>query len=151
MTYPASDIARWFLNHAQKLSDGEDTESITNLKLQKLLYYAQGSSLALRDEPLFAEDILHWQHGPAVKEVYQMYASSRDNAVSFTEDFSCSLDAETDRLLEDVYSVFGLYSAWGLRRLSCQESPWKETELNEIISRKAIRKYFLENYVEAVN
>src|ERR1044071_4359251 len=45
-------------------------EPISNLKLQKLLYYAQGWHLALRNEPLFHERIEAWVHGPAVPPVY---------------------------------------------------------------------------------
>lgn len=42
--YTANDIALWILNYNKNLREfsNEDTEDITNLKLQKLLYYAQG-------------------------------------------------------------------------------------------------------------
>ena len=46
---PAHDVARYFVS----LVDEEAGDSITNLKLQKLLYYAQGVNLALNDACLF--------------------------------------------------------------------------------------------------
>lgn len=60
--YKAIDIAKWFINYNLKLRnvDNEDTDNITNLKLQKLLYYAQGSMLALKDKLLFNNDIVAW-------------------------------------------------------------------------------------------
>ncbi|MCI8513016.1 MAG: DUF4065 domain-containing protein [Lachnospiraceae bacterium] len=48
-------------------------QDIANLKLQKLLYYAQGCFLAVAGAPLFLEDILAWQHGPVVEPVYYQY------------------------------------------------------------------------------
>ena len=45
----AEDIAKYFLAKGME-SDGND---LSNLKLQKLLYYAQGFHLALFDRPLF--------------------------------------------------------------------------------------------------
>jgi uncharacterized phage-associated protein len=45
------DVAKYFL--AQASEDAGDL--ISNLKLQKLVYYAQGFHLALYDTPLFPE------------------------------------------------------------------------------------------------
>ncbi len=56
------DAAKYFL--AQTSEDAGDL--ISNLKLQKLLYYAQGFHLALYDEPLFPEAIEAWTHGPVL-------------------------------------------------------------------------------------
>lgn len=71
--YTAKEIAIWFLRENRIMKDDYDADSISNLKLQKLLYYAQGSYLALTNEPLFNENILAWKHGPVVNEVYQVY------------------------------------------------------------------------------
>ena len=43
------DVAEYFLSK----TDEEAGDVISNLKLQKLVYYAQGFSLAVNDEPLF--------------------------------------------------------------------------------------------------
>ena len=61
--YKAIDIARWFINRNQKdFNSGED-EKMTLLKLLKLLYYAEGCSLALENRSLFDEKIVAWEHG----------------------------------------------------------------------------------------
>ena len=44
----------------------ESGEVLTNLKLQKLMYYSQAWHLALRDIPLFNEDFQAWVHGPVL-------------------------------------------------------------------------------------
>jgi len=56
------DVARYFLT----LMSEENGDLISNLKLQKLVYYAQGSSLALWGNPLFSEKIEAWLHGPVI-------------------------------------------------------------------------------------
>ena len=54
--YKAIDIARWFIDrNCEDVNNGED-EKMTLLKLLKLLYYAEGCSLALDRGSLF-EDI----------------------------------------------------------------------------------------------
>ncbi len=65
----ALDVARYFLLKA----DPDEGELISNLRLQKLLYYAQGFHLALYDELLFAEAVVAWMHGPVVPEVYHEF------------------------------------------------------------------------------
>lgn len=65
--YTASQIAKWLLSAI----DRDSGDSITPLKLQKLIYYAQAWSLALpeRAYPLFDEDMQAWAHGPVVESV----------------------------------------------------------------------------------
>ena len=65
----ASDVAKYFL--AQMSDDCGDT--ISNLKLQKLLYYAQGFHLALFVARLCPEASEAWAHGPVVADVYHQY------------------------------------------------------------------------------
>ena len=43
---------------------------VTNLKLQKTLYYVQGYYLARFGKPLFADEIVNWAYGPVVPEAY---------------------------------------------------------------------------------
>ena len=65
----AFNVADYFL--VQQDEDAGDL--ISNMKLQKLLYYAQGYFLAIANEPLFHERIYAWTHGPVVPKVYHKY------------------------------------------------------------------------------
>jgi uncharacterized phage-associated protein len=60
--YSAFDIAQYFLWKAQE----SNQELLSNMKLQKLVYYAQGLHLALNDAPLFKGKIEAWTYGPVV-------------------------------------------------------------------------------------
>ncbi len=86
--YTASHIAKWFLAYNRSMMQDSDADTISNLKLQKLLYYAQGIFLAINDEPLFEEPILAWAHGPVVESVYHEYKAYGSSGIEFDEDFN---------------------------------------------------------------
>lgn len=146
--HTASQIAKWFLAHNRTAMDDEGAESISNLKLQKLLYYAQGCFLAVTGDSLFDDKIVAWQHGPVVERVYHDYKHNGSNGIPFDEDFDFSkFTADENELLTEVYNVFGQYSAWKLRNMTHEETPWKSTPQNEVIDLHLIKDYFKKEYV----
>ena len=145
----AKDVAKWFLAHNREIMEAEDSEYISNLKLQKLLYYAQGTFLAVTDHALFADPIVAWKHGPVVESVYHEYSSNGAKGIVFDEGFDPStFTPEENDLLTQVYDVFGQYSAWKLRDMTHQETPWQTTEPSAVISNDKIRDYFKQEYIE---
>ncbi len=123
-----------------------DSDGISHLKLQKLLYYAQGYYYATYQTPLFAEAIEAWQHGPVVESIYQRYKSYQKAALPAPEHFdSQSLSLPQRQILQQVYQQYGQYSAWALRQKTHQESPWKEARsqgFNTDISHEALASHF---------
>lgn len=77
------DVADYFLAHC----DEESGDIISNLKIQKLTYYAQGFSLVLLGKPLFNEKIEAWMHGPVVPELYRKYRDCGNGALPAPENF----------------------------------------------------------------
>ena len=134
----AFDVAEFFLSPI----DEEERESITHLKLQKLLYYAQGYSLALLGRPMFADKLENWQHGPVVASVYARYKSygsrSLPPACAELEKFQ---DEEL-AVLHRVRREKGQYSAWKLRDDTHSETPWLSTRHGEEIGIETMRDYF---------
>lgn len=128
--YTAEIIAKWLLKYNEFVRniENEDTDQISNLKLQKLLYYCQGAFLALKDEKLFEDDILAWTHGPVIEKIYQEYKKFGSNGITEIPDYEVFIDDETDEILRNTYNTFARYSAWGLRNLTHNETPWKETK-----------------------
>lgn len=148
--YNAIDIARWFLLHnlAEQM-ECDDVEGISNLKLQKLLYYAQGCYLALHKERLFSDPIVAWQHGPVVEAVYQEYKRFRADFITDYTEPEVKFSEEVENVLLWVYNEFGQYTAWALRNMTHKEKPWLETAKSSEINVDLIKEYFLANYVEA--
>ena len=147
--HTAAQVAKWFLAHNRIATDEEGAEYISNLKLQKLLYYAQGAFLAVTNEPLFDDNIVAWLHGPVVESVYHQYKANGAQGIPFDEDFDFSeFTPEENELLTEVYDVFGQYSALKLRNMTHEETPWKETKQNDIIPLQIIKDYFKKEYIE---
>ena len=136
----ALDVARYFLLKA----DPDEGELISNLKLQKLLYYAQGFHLALYDRPLFAETVVAWMHGPVVPEVYHEFKHNGAEGIPAPTDFEPTevFSPETLEFLDEVYDVYGQFSAWKLREMTHREPPWAETPDGMRISHDAMQSYF---------
>lgn len=146
--HTAAQVAKWFLAYNRVIATDEGAEYISNLKLQKLLYYAQGSFLAVTDGPLFDDNIVAWQHGPVVESVYHEYKKNGSNGIPFDEDFDFDqFTKEENALLKEVYDTFGQYSAWKLRNMTHEETPWKSTVQNCVIPQKDIKDYFKQEYL----
>lgn len=136
-----SDVAAYFV---QRGTEAEDT-GMSNLKLQKLIYYAQGYHLAVYDEPLFPEAIEAWPHGPVCPQVYHKYKHNGRGPIEDTvEVLPDAFEAPQIELLDEVYEVFGQFSAWKLRDMTHEESPWKDHEANASeIPADALRRHFV--------
>lgn len=121
----AISIANFFL-HLDALHDGE---GISNLKLQKLAYYAQGYYCAIHDTPLFNEHIEAWTHGPVVPQLYQEFKRYGADRITPPQEFDPACLTEKEReMAEEVFQVFGQFSAWKLRDMTHEESPWQNHE-----------------------
>lgn len=159
--FNANDIALWFIyksNAEQKehCDFGELFEGISDLKLQKLLYYAQGVHLSMTGKKLFSNKIYAWDHGPVVVEVYNIYrkygssyitninSAKNDKIVNNIEN-----NVEISKVLNIVYDNFAIYTAWQLRNMTHQvDSPWYNTVRNKEIDTRVIKKYFDEVVME---
>ena len=139
------DVIRLFLR-LQSL-DEESGDVITNLKAQKLLYYAQGMILAKTGKPLFDADFVAWQHGPVIPDVYEKLKTFGRRQIEPKGEFDISLFTDEElNILISVYKTFGQYSAWKLRDMTHSESPWRDVEMNETITKESIRAFFSERY-----
>ena len=139
-------VAQWFvLRAAEDVNKGG--EYLTQLKLQKLLYYAQGFYMAFNGEKLYSNKIVHMQYGPVVQ-------SMATTLKSFGSDTIKTLDIPVGELSDDVtstlslvYEKLGQYSAYKLVELTHNEDPWKNTNSGDEIKVELISKYFKENYI----
>ena len=137
MAYKALDIANKIISK----TDLEHGDTISNLKLQKMMYYQQGFHLAYFGTPLFDEDIVAWQYGPVVPSVYQEYKSFESNSISTSKE-GISLSDDEEELFNNVYEEYNQFSAVALMKMTHEESPWKTTETNSVISRDKMAAFF---------
>lgn len=154
------DVCRYVINYSNKKDYG-----ISNLKLQKILYFIQAYFLITKPNiACFNERIEAWDFGPVVPVAYhefKQYGSGnipyiktyikRDvndiwgyTKVRFDENIISKKDKEKIR---DVIDSFSQYSATDLVSLTHRQSPWinafKEGKNSEITT-EAIKAYFNE-------
>lgn len=136
----AKDVANYFLYLDSRCGG----DGISNLKLQKLAYYAQGFHCAIHNKPLFAEPIEAWTHGPVVPALYHEYKGNSSNLIPVPTDFDPACLAEKEKeLADEIFQVFGQYSAWKLRDMTHEEAPWLNHEKNaDAISIPELTEYF---------
>lgn len=147
--HTALQAAQWFLSHNRMMEDDYGAESLSNLKLNYLLYYAQGAFLSIMENPLFDEDIVAGEQGPVVESVNRKYKRFGAEGIDFEKDFPLDSYTETeDALLAEIYDAFGQFSAWKLRNMTREERPWKNTGRNCIIENEEIKRYFENQYID---
>lgn len=135
----ASQVAEYLLG----LSRPDVGDTISNLKLQKLLYYCQGLHLAMYEEPLFPEKIYAWNYGPVVPEVYSQYKAFGAKGIDVPDEVDTSVFNENQKeLINDVFTLFGQFSALKLMEMTHEETPWKATQQNDEINHYKLTTYF---------
>lgn len=124
-------------------------DPLTNLKLQKLLFYAQGWFLGLYNRPLFDERIEAWPHGPVVPPIYGAFKKWGWSPIG-EETALIELSKDVKIHLDEVMQVFGGFTAYTLEQMTHNEKPWIDARgsllpdepSTSIISQESMRAHF---------
>ncbi len=147
------DVANFFL----KIVDRDSGSTITPLKLQKILYYAQGYYLAYFDKELFPEDFQAWAHGPANEEIYDKYKKYDFNMIPYPTEKTTDVEDAIGEFLNDIWHTFGIYDGKYLEEQTHKEKPWIEArkgyapgeKCQNIISKESMKEFFKSVIYEA--
>lgn len=143
MACKALDIAKKLIFKAQN-DEPNGGERLTNLKLQKLLYYQQGFHLAFFGTPLFAENVEAWMYGPVVPAVYDEYSAYGSSALPQVK-VPVSLSEDEEELFNEVYDAYREFSAIGLMNRTHSERPWLDAvphDRGTVITQESMMAYF---------
>lgn len=154
--YSALDTACKVVNYAN-----EKGWSMSNLKLQKVLYFVQGYYLQMVRKPFFEEEIEAWPYGPVVPNVYEQFQKYGSGCIPVTNEYTvfdyikwkdetCVYDENVfskDDLafIEEVVNKLRRYSASDLVTITHLQSPWKNAIKKgkcSIIHKDCIQEYF---------
>lgn len=158
-SYNVLDVSRYVIEYSNEKGYG-----ISNLKLQKILYFIQAYFLINKEEPCFLEKIEAWDFGPVVPKAYReykQYGSSNIPTMKSFIDFDDENIWRTERrlyednmiskedklLINAVIDRFAQFSATDLVTLTHNQDPWKdayEPHKNKEITAKMIKEYFNE-------
>nr|WP_294648151.1 type II toxin-antitoxin system antitoxin SocA domain-containing protein [uncultured Anaerostipes sp.] len=143
--YHALDIALYIIERCNGIK-----KSISNLKLQKILYFVQAEFLVTKNRPCFTEVIQAWDFGPVVPDVYyayRMYGSA--NIPCVRESKVSRIISKKDRdTLNGIVDECSKYSASALVEITHNQTPWIEaykTGRNNEITQESIKKFFKED------
>lgn len=158
MSYKVLDVCR----HVIKYSNDQDY-GISNLKLQKILYFIQAYFLISElGEPCFNEKIEAWDFGPVVPVAYREYKQFGSGDIPTIKSYivfdrnniwnakriefrDITITREDKILIEKVVDKFADYSATDLVSLTYRQSPWIDAYVpyqNNEITIDAIKEYF---------
>lgn len=157
--YNVLDVAIYIINYAHDAGCGE---TMSNLKLQKILYYIQAAFLVEKNKRCFNEAIIAWEFGPVIPYLYQKYKIYGRRGIPKQKNRKVlQLDAEkmritkkedveiskTDgRLIKKVVDAYAeVKDPLILVKKTHKEGPWKETDKNNEITCSLIKSYYLKN------
>jgi uncharacterized phage-associated protein len=142
--FTAQDIANYLLTAGLNLDS-----PLSNLKLQKMLYYAQGWHLAVKGTRLFADKIEAWIHGPVVPSVYRLHKGSGFGPLT-PNSKPPEVSEGTREFLDTLVRHYIKFDANQLELATHRETPWKvaragiapdEPSTNEITVSE-LKRYF---------
>ncbi|MEQ8156956.1 MAG: type II toxin-antitoxin system antitoxin SocA domain-containing protein [Clostridiaceae bacterium] len=120
--YKAIDIAKYIINKCIDFG-----RPVSNLQLQKILYYVQGEFMSQTDgEVLFKDDIKAWKYGPVVPSVYYEYNNYSSSDIT-TRQSDVELEDEERNIIDPIIEEMSRLSAWALVQKTHSESPWMDT------------------------
>lgn len=138
--YNALDIAHYIIKY-----EGLQGRTVSNLRLQKLLYFVQCTFLATSGAPCFSEDMEAWDYGPVVPEVYRKYKIFGSTMISeFSDDQNVKIVPADQKLIEMILDACGNRTTRQLVDISHHQDPWKNAYvpgISNIISKDAMLDY----------
>lgn len=103
----------------------EKMETMTTMKLQKLVYYSQAWSLVWDEKQLFEESIEAWANGPVVRELFDYHRGMYEIS-EMPIGNPRLLNQEQRETVDAVLDYYGNKSAQWLIELTHMEDPWKQ-------------------------
>lgn len=112
------NVASYIYNRYQNTKGSK----IDEMKLHKMLYFAQRESFIQKDEPLFAETFYGWKYGPVLKEIRNAYHEN-----SFYSNVDEKLVSGFKDIMDKVFDEYADKDSWSLSRLTHGEISWKNS------------------------
>lgn len=95
--YTALDIAKYVINKCNN-----DDKSISNLQLQKILYFLQLEHLKKNGVVLFNDDIEAWHYGPVVADVYYEYSKYGADKIEKNQEVEVEVEEKTTTIINPI-------------------------------------------------
>lgn len=108
--------------------------SVTNLALQKYLYFIQIWNMKANKKPAFSDDIEAWRHGPVIRDIYNKFrkyiSSPIDPQDKVLKESRVVLDNDTYQVVQYVLQKYSELSDWDLVRIARATQPWEDAYIS---------------------
>ena len=130
--YKAIDIAKYIVSHCSS-----QDKPVSNLKLQKILYYSWIDYYKRSKDYLFDDTICAWMFGPVIPEVYYEFCVFAGNPIN--RQYSIDISKNTQKTLDPIIEKYNRYSVSALVSRSHEKGgAWDRVYSNGIGSRSII-------------
>lgn len=139
--YDATKIAEYAIEY-----EYSQKRSVSNLRLQKLLYFIQAQFLVDNHEPCFDDRMEAWDFGPVVPSVYHVYKYFGSSSIPhLTSKGSYGIAEEDQLLIDHILDRCAQHSTTALVSITHGQAPWRDAYykgFDNTISPQAIQSYF---------
>ncbi len=119
---------------------------VTNLKLQKVLYYIQGYFYKHFGKAAFSDEIYNWQYGPVVPVVYYEYNDNGSAPLKPRNYFEDCLISDCEKkLIATIVEKCAVIATSRLVSMTHSETPWKNSGPGNVIGKNSIEMFFKYN------
>lgn len=146
MVYKALDIAKYIVHYCTVKKE----QDISNLQLQKILYYVQGYFMKKYRLQAYNEEIYNWTYGPVTPAVYYEYNQYGGRKILIADEDIEAIDIVAKnkhdrRLIDKVIDKCLTLSVGELVNKTHSEAPWSKTGTSDKIPIRLIDDYFDHN------
>ena len=119
-------------------------KEITQIKLQKLLYYLKSWGLVFGEFKM-SDEFYHWDFGPVNKVIRNAYMHYGSKNIEIPISYDVELSNSQKKFINFIVESYGDFSGFQLSEMTHKEDPWNFTLKNEVISDQLILSYYSES------
>lgn len=108
-TYKAMDVAEYIVSKCSR-----EHHQISNLQLQKILYYVQRHFLQNMRRALFFDDIEAWRYGPVVSEVYYRFSGFGVMTIYYSQLNTPPIANEDLKVIDEIVEEKRTLNPWSM-------------------------------------
>lgn len=164
-TKTSLDIAKvllTYVNGKRIVAEENNEENIviglTQLQLQKLVYFIEGIYLVYTDNELINEKVEAWQYGPVYPTMYTHYSKYNDKIIDYNdikvkldEMIELTQDEKLMKVISYVYDNYAYYTGGQLVDMTHEKgTPWEKVYNKNVpnieIPKEKIKEYFNQQF-----
>ena len=139
--YSAISVANYIIEY-----EHSKNRMISNLKLQKLLYFVQARFFIEYEQPCFDDRIEAWSFGPVVVNVYHAYKIY--GSLDITKLKGClpnNISSEHQIIINEELESYSCTPVYEMVNITHHQTPWvqaKRNLFNNEITHESLRQFF---------